>query len=279
MLSPRYYVDCKACHDSFTIKGKYETVYDVRSERGGIFPLKCPHCGKTTHYSYKEVEAVPPLSAIGSIIVVLSITIVIPILLALLFLHIEYFFSIEDNNNGILIFPVSAIVLMIVYGLVMSKAYGKMNLFNKSKKQAPDPILTKDVAEAMSDEELLDWTFSNDVVLYSLWTRMQESDLEYYKEDLVEVMPKIIESYDTIGATKHAELARQMETTVYENIEFIEKCYDEFNTGGAKTFYASQLYKDFEKRAAEADEQEPIEPLVMAYIRTYPDKFCTEQDV
>ena len=277
MLSPRYYVDCNACRDSFPIKGKYETVYDVRSERGGIFPLKCPHCGKTTHYSYKEVEAVPPLSAIGSIIVVLSITIVIPILLALLSLYIEYFFSIEDNNNGLLIFPVSAIVLMIVYGLVMSKAYGKMNLFNKSKKQAPDPILTKDVAEALSDEELLDWTFSNDVVFYSHWTRMQESDLEYYKEDLVEVMPKIIESYDTIGATKHAELARQMGTAVEANKDFIEKCYDEIYNGGEEMFCGSQLYKDFEKRAAEADEQEPVEPLVTAYIRTYPDKFCKDE--
>ena len=278
MLSPRYYVDCKACHDSFTIKGKYETVYDVRSERGGIFPLKCPHCGKTTHYSYKEVEAVPPLSAIGSIIVVLSITIVIPILLALLSLYIEYFFSIEDNNNGFLIFPVSAIVLMIVYGLVMSKAYGKMNLFNKSKKQAPAPILTKDVAEAMSDEELLDWTFSNDVVFCSHWTLSQEADLEHYKEYL-EVLPKIKEAFETIGATKHAELARQMGTAVEANKYFIEKCYDEIYNGGEEMFCGSQLYKDFERRAAEADEQEPVEPLVMAYIRTYPDKFCTEQDV
>lgn len=166
---------------------------------------------------------------------------------------------------------------MIVYGLVMSKAYGKMNLFNKSKKQAPAPILTKDVAEAMSDEELLDWTFSNDVVFYSLWTRMQESDLEYYKEDLVEVMPKIIESYDTIGATKHAELARQMGTAVEANKDFIEKCYDEIYNGGEEMFCGSQLYKDFEKRAAEADEQEPVEPLVTAYIRTYPDKFCKDE--
>lgn len=280
MLSPRYYVDCNACRDSFPIKGKYKTVYDVRSERGGIFPLKCPHCGKTKHYSYNKVEAVPPLSAIGSIVAVISVCVVIPLIIFFLTGWISYCFGLKiDNSYLLLVFPASAIVLMIVYGLVMSKAYGKMNLFNKSKKQAPAPILTKDVAEAMSDEELLDWTFSNDVVLYSLWTRMQESDLEYYKEDLVEVMPKIIESYDTIGATKHAELARQMETAVYENIEFIEKCYDEFNTGGAKAFYASQLYKDFEKSGVEADKQEPIDPLLAAYIRSHLDEFCTEQDV
>ena len=70
-----------------------------------------------------------------------------------------------------------------------------------------------------------------------------------------------------------------METTVYENIEFIEKCYDEFNTGGAEAFYASQLYKDFEKSGAEADKQEPIDPLLAAYIRSHLDEFCTEQDV
>lgn len=275
MLSPRYYVDCKACRDSFPIKGKYETVYDVRSERGGIFPLKCPHCGKTTHYSYKEVEAVTLLHTFGSIVVVLSYVIV-PILIAFLFIYIEDTFSLEDNDNGFLFFSVSAIVIMIIFALLMSRISSKVRFFNKSKEQAPASTLTKDVAEAMSDEELLDWTFSNDVVFYSHWTLIQEADLEHYKEYL-ELLPKIKEAYYTIGATKHAELARQMGTAVEANKDFIEKCYDEIYNGGEEMFRGSQLYKEFERRAAEADEQEPVEPLVTAYIRTYPDKFCKDE--
>ena len=271
----RLYTLCR-CGKPVYLKKGYKTVFDVREHEGEIVTLHCPHCGTTSHRPYTSLwsKTWGPWLTVG----ILSAIILGAVALVVLLQHAG------ASIGAVIWIPFAA---MAVYALLAKRESDAIEYYNRSWEDAPAPHLTAEAAADFTDTELVDWfdieeynQITNEqeqVVYYASWFNHEEPpryfEWFYYYEANEHKTPDdgtlLYNSLMAVGATHHAEIARQARDIYLQNRVEVERCVRSVTHDGYQLLLSLNLFDKQDDAIAEANSTEPLLPLGAQYIRQH----------
>lgn len=274
----RLYTLCR-CDKPVYLKKGYKTVFDVRQHEGEIVTLLCPHCGTKLHRPYTSFwcKTWGPLLTVAlmSVIILGSVTLVALLQQA------------GASTAAVIWIPFAA---MAVYALLAKRESDAVERYDRSWEEAPTPRLTAEAAADFTDTELVDWfdieeydQITNEqeqVVYYATCLNYEEApryfEWFYYYEANEHKTPDdgtlLYNSLMAVGATHHAEIARQARDIYLQNRAEVERCVRSVTHDGYQLLLSLNLFDKQDNAIAEANSTEPLLPLVAQYIRQHIDQ-------
>ena len=270
----RLYTLCNKCGRPIYLKKGYQTAFEVRDHLGEIIALRCPHCGKTRHLPYTCLwrKTWGPWLTVGILsAIILGATALVALLQ-----------QAGASIGAVIWIPFAA---MAVYALLAKRESDAVELYTRSWEDAPAPRLTAEAAADFTDIELVDWfdissydDITNpyeQVIYYATCLNYEEApryfEWYYYYEanehDTPDDGTLLYESLIAVGATCHAEIARQAREIYLQNRAEVERCVRSVTHDGYQLLLSLDLFYAQDDAAAQAYYTEPLLPLVAQYIR------------
>ena len=276
----RLYTLCSKCGKPVYLRGGYKTAFEVRDHLGEIITLHCPHCGTTSHRPYTSLwsKTWGPWLTVG----ILSAIIICAVALVALLQQAG------ASTAAVIWIPLLALV---VYALLAKRESDAVERYNRSWEEAPSPRLTAEAAADFTDIELVDWfnidlyeDITNEyeqVVYYAACLNYEEApryfEWYYYYEANEHDNPDdgtlLYNSLVAIGATRHAEIARQAREIYLQHTDQIDQCVRSVTRDGYQLLLSLNLFDAQDDAAAQAYYTEPLLPLIAKYIRQHIDQF------
>lgn len=275
----RLYTFCNKCNKPIYLKRGYQTAFEVREQLGEIVTLHCPHCGAKLHLPYTSFWCKtwgPWLTAaIMSAIIIVAVALVVLLQQA------------GADTAAVIWIPFAA---MIVYALIAKCESDAVECYNRSWEEAPSPRLTAEAAADFTDVELIDWfdiaeydQITNEpeqVIFYASWFNHEEPpryfEWFYYYEvnwhDTPDDGTLLYDSLIAVGATRHAEIAKEAQEIYLQHRDEIYRCVRSVTHDGYQLLLSLNLFDKQNDATAEANSTEPLLPLVAQYIRQHIDQ-------
>ena len=276
----RLYTICNNCGKPIYLKRGYKTAFEVRDQLGEVITLRCPHCGTTSHRPYTCLwsKTWGPWLTVG----ILSTIIIGAVALVALLQQAG------ASTGAVIWIPLLALV---VYALLAKRESDAVERCDRSFEKAPSPKLTAEAAADFTDIELIDWfnievyeDITNEyeqVVYYATCLNYEEApryfEWYYYYEANEHDNPDdgtlLYNSLVAIGATRHAEIARQAREIYLQHTDQIDQCVRSVTHDGYQLLLSLNLFDKQDDAAAQAYHTELLLPLIAKYIRQHIDQF------
>lgn len=284
----KYYVNCGKCGEHIPVKGRYETVDEIKEKEGEVFVRTCPHCGAKRHYAYCAVSTgfIGWKDRFGYwFFIPFVLFLLIPLICILTIIICSSEFLIEHNAYDIfqkaMLFGVIPCILLALYLDHRTRIWAQ---FEKTAELAKFPRMTRELFDSLCDQELIDWCCNplydkhlsdghnhvQDVCYYLYYIDIyydivcdgigweKSSDGEYL----------LISAYKEIGAMKHAEALQRLMTP--ENERFCCSQWTEEKESDPMFDKMSYFVDEF----SSFDKEENIDALLIAYLRKNADSIC-----
>ena len=289
----KYYVSCSKCGERIPIKGRYETVDEIREKEGEVFVRTCLHCGTKRHYAYCDITTKCHTGLMGVFVeravyvVVLFVLIIVTIsLICILSGQVKIWLSHNGPGilKGIMLF---AGVPIVLYAVCLGHKASRLSQFEESAKLARFPRMTHELFDSLYDEELNYWC--NKWCYKGLFCKGMPDDLNRVEETwyyfyFVDIPYDIlwgmgwekspdgeylfVKAYREIGAVKHAEALQTIMTE--ENERFCCTEWTQEKDSDPMHSRIWQLFMDF----SSSDYGEDVDALLVGYLRKNADSIC-----